>query len=152
MTTASVLSFCWFCWWMHWKQRGLNEMAGILETTFSNAALSGEMVIFSWWRHQTEAIPRYWTFVRVIHRLAVNSPHKGQWRGPLMFSLIYAWTNGWVNNRDASGLRCHRAHYDSAEIHFKISQHCFGQWLGAVMWQALPKPMLTKVQITMWGH
>ena len=30
----------------------------------------------------------------------------------LMFSLIYAWVNGWVNNGDAGDLRRHRAHYD----------------------------------------
>ena len=40
-----------------------------------------------------------WTFARRIHRSPVNSPHKGQWRGALMFSLICARTNGWVNNR-----------------------------------------------------
>ena len=34
--------------------------------------------------------PRYWPFVRGIHRSPVNSPHKGQWRGALMFSLIHA--------------------------------------------------------------
>ena len=39
------------------------------------------------WKH----FPRYWRFVRGIHRLPVNSPHKGQWRGTLMFSLICAW-------------------------------------------------------------
>ena len=39
------------------------------------------------WNH----FPRYWPFVRGIHRSPVNSPHKGQWRGALMFSLIYAW-------------------------------------------------------------
>ena len=27
-------------------------------------------------------------------------------------SLVWAWTNGWVNNRDAGDLRRHRAHYD----------------------------------------
>ena len=47
-----------------------------------------------------------------IHRSAVNSPHKGQWRGALMFLLICARTNGWVNNRDAGDLRRYRAHYD----------------------------------------
>ena len=26
-------------------------------------------------------------------------PHKGQWRGALMFSLICVWINRWVNNR-----------------------------------------------------
>ena len=29
-----------------------------------------------------------------------------------MFSLIFAWINGWVNNREAGYLRRHRAHYD----------------------------------------
>ena len=33
--------------------------------------------------------PRYWPFVRGIHRSPVNSPHKGQWRGALMFFLSY---------------------------------------------------------------
>ena len=56
--------------------------------------------------------PRYWPFVRGIHRSPVNSPHKGQWREDLMFSLIYAWINGWVNNREAGDLRRHRTHYD----------------------------------------
>ena len=41
---------------------------------------------------------RYWTFVRGVHRSPVNFHHKGQWEGALMFSLICAQTNGWVNN------------------------------------------------------
>ena len=60
------------------------------------------------WKH----IPRYWPFVRGIHRSPVNSPHKGQWRGALMFPLICVWINGWANNREAGDLRRHRAHYD----------------------------------------
>ena len=60
------------------------------------------------WEH----FPRYWPFVWGIHRLPVNSPHKGQWRGALMFSLICTWINGWVNNLKAGDLRLHRAHYD----------------------------------------
>ena len=56
--------------------------------------------------------PRYWSFVWGIHRSPVNSPHKGQWHGALMFSLICIWTDDWVNNRDACHLRCHHAHYD----------------------------------------
>ena len=42
----------------------------------------------------------------------VNSPHKDQWRGALMFSLIYAWINDWVNNGKAGDLRRYPAHYD----------------------------------------
>ena len=38
------------------------------------------------WKH----FPRYWPLVRGIHRWPVNSPHKGQWRRALMFSLICA--------------------------------------------------------------
>ena len=30
-----------------------------------------------------------------------------------MFSLIWAWINGWVNNREAGDLRRHRGHYDA---------------------------------------
>ena len=56
--------------------------------------------------------PRHWPYVRGIHRSPTNSPHKGQWRAALTFSLICACTNGWVNNRDAGRLRRHRAHYD----------------------------------------
>ena len=56
--------------------------------------------------------PRNWPFVREIHRSPVNFPHKGQWRGALMFSLIYAWINDWVNNREAGDLRRQHGHYD----------------------------------------
>ena len=38
----------------------------------------------------------------------VNSPHKGQWQGALVFALICVWINGWVNNREADNL----ARYD----------------------------------------
>ena len=56
--------------------------------------------------------PRYWPFVREIHRSPVNFPHKGQWRGTLMFTLICARMNGWVNNGEAGDLRRYLAHYD----------------------------------------
>ena len=42
----------------------------------------------------------------------VNFSHTDQWRGALMFSLICAWTNDWVNKQDACDLRHHRSHYD----------------------------------------
>ena len=62
--------------------------------------------------------PRCWPFVRGIHRSAVNSPHKGQWRGVFMFSLICTWINGWINNREAGYLRRLRAHYD-VNVHLR---------------------------------
>ena len=60
------------------------------------------------WKH----FPRYWPFVRGIHRWPGNSPHKGHWRGALMFSLVWHWTDEWVNNRDVGDLRRHRVHDD----------------------------------------
>ena len=64
------------------------------------------------WKH----FPRYWPFLRGIHRSPVNSPHKGQWDGALMFSLICAWINRWVNNHEAVDLRRYRTHYDVTVI------------------------------------
>ena len=60
------------------------------------------------WKH----FPRYWPFVRGIHRSPVNSMHKGQWRETLMFSLICGRMNGWANNGDAGDLKRQLAHYD----------------------------------------
>ena len=66
------------------------------------------------WKHY----PRYWPFVRGIHRSPVNSQHKGQRRGALMFSFICVWINGWVNNREADNLRYYRAHYGVTVMSF----------------------------------
>ena len=60
------------------------------------------------WKH----FPRYWPFVRGSHRSPVNSPHKGQWHGALMFSVICAWIKYWVNNRETGDFRRHRIHYN----------------------------------------
>ena len=74
--------------------------------------LCGVFDISSWWRHQIETISALLAFVRGIHRSPVNSPHKGQWRGSLMFTLICAQINGWVNNGEAGDLGRNRTHYD----------------------------------------
>ena len=71
------------------------------------------------WKH----FPRYWPFVRGIHRWPVNSPNKGRWRGSLMFSLICARINGWVNNREAGDLRRH-----SVENHVCLSHVTQREW------------------------
>ena len=90
------------------------------------------------WKH----FPRYWPFVRGIHRSPVNSPHKGQRRGTLMFSLICGWTNGWVNHRDAGDLRCHRTHYDVTvkiycAIELSIGINSFNITLDRYQWNTL---------------
>ena len=95
------------------------------------------------WKH----FPRNWSFARGIHRSPVNSPHKGQWRGALMFSMICAWINGWVNNHEAGDLRRHRARYDVnvihgdavTSMHVEINSQCqCGTWITA-------KPLIYKI-------
>ena len=71
------------------------------------------------WKH----FPRYWPFVRGIHRSPMNSPHKGQWRGALMFSLSFAWINSWVSNREAGDMRRYRAHYDVTVMIYVVTKY-----------------------------
>ena len=51
------------------------------------------------------------------HRLRLNFPHKGQWRDVLIFSLVCAWLNIWVNNGGAGDLRRHGAIMTSLYCH-----------------------------------
>ena len=86
------------------------------------------------WRHQMETFSASLAFVREVHPLPVDCPHKGQW---LLFSLICAYTNGRINNRDAGDLKNHRAHYnvivmeccyDSNHILIKVTRHLHPPW------------------------
>ena len=66
----------------------------------------------TWWRHQMETFSALLALCAGNSPVPVNSPHKGQWRGALMFTLICARINDWVNNREAGDLRRHLDHYD----------------------------------------
>ena len=58
-------------------------------------------------------------------------PHKGQWRGGLMFSVICACINSSVNNRKAGDLRRRHAHYDVTAMHCRanVFNHCCANFL-----------------------
>ena len=88
--------------------------------------------------------PRYWPFVREIHRSPMNSPHKGQWRGALMFSLICVWINGWVNNRESGDLKRQWAHY---YVTVMITEHIFVMLSMSVL-LILHATWLSKARIT----
>ena len=75
------------------------------------------------WKH----LPRYWPFGRGIPRSPVNSPHKSQWCGALIFSLICTWINGLVN-REAGDLRRHRTHDVIVMIQIKSSWKLQVHW------------------------
>ena len=66
----------------------------------------------AWWRHQMETFSALLAICAGNSLAPVNFPHKGQWRGALMFALICVWINAWVNNRKAGDLRRYCAHYD----------------------------------------
>ena len=59
------------------------------------------------WKH----FPRYWPFVREFTGPG-EFPTQSQWRGALMFTLIWARINCWVNTREAGDLRRYPAHCD----------------------------------------
>ena len=65
------------------------------------------------WKH----FPRHCPFMRGIRRSPFNSPHKSQYHGALMFSLICAWINGWVNHREAGDLSSLWRHCDAYNRH-----------------------------------
>ena len=81
-----------------------SQFQQILSSCYDNAQ--------HWWRHQME------TFFALMPPPPPPPPATGefplQWpvTRSLMFSLICAWTNSWVNNRAAGDLRRNRAHYD----------------------------------------
>ena len=87
----------------------------------------------TWWRHQME------TFSALLAICAgnspVNSPHKGQWRGAMMFTLICARINGWVNNREAGDLRRYHTHYDVIVIQIPhCNRHCYINNYSDITW------------------
>ena len=79
------------------------------------------LCVCTWWRHQME------TFSTLLAICAGNSPvpgefpHKGQWHGALMFSLICVWINDWVNNRETGDLWHYHAHYDITVMKYEIT-------------------------------
>ena len=94
------------------KNKYIDKLSSQLSTfndlyTIVILALSPHDDVIKW-----KPFPRYWLFVRGIHRSPVNSPHKSQWRGALMFSLMCIWINDWVNTREAGDLRRYRGRYD----------------------------------------
>ena len=100
------------------------------------------------WKH----FPRYWPFVRGIHRSPVNSTHKGQWRGALMLPSICVWTNAWVNNRDAGDLRRYRVHYDGtvmwiSMLTWSYEIHRVRQYLVNVVWFGIKDMRISEITI-----
>ena len=111
----------------------------------------------SWWRHQMETFSASLAICAGIHRSPVNSPHKGQWRGAMMFSLICVAINGWVNNREAGNLRHCRAHYDvivMERFRSKQKSHYFSPVLRTSLTTASPSrvQMYRKISLELYSY
>ena len=113
--------FCWFKFWRTFKfclllsvymqhiavhKTAIYQVYSISNKIRKNYCDHGDIIK---WKH----FLHYWPFVQGIPRSPVNSPHKSQWGGALMFTLICTQINVWVNTRVAGDFILHRAHYDA---------------------------------------
>ena len=105
------MNLWWLVYWRRYVSHGINELKLYWLKPEQNGCCNFVNDDVIKWKY----FPRYWPFVRGIHRSPVNSPHKGQWRGTLMFSLICAWIDSLVNSREAGDLRRYCVHYDVSE-------------------------------------
>ena len=101
---------CVQCHWL-WQHHQLKLIHGLLWCCIQWCHSSVDNSPSPWWHHQIDTFSALLAICAGNSQSLVNSLHKGQWCGALMFSLIYVWINGWVNNGEAGDLRCHRAHY-----------------------------------------
>ena len=92
--------------------RSLHIIPHALTAQWPNFVAINLLAFESWWRHQMETFSALLAFCAENSPSPVNSPHKTQWRGAWMFSLICTWINSWVNNPEAGDLRRHRTHCD----------------------------------------
>ena len=112
-------------YWILQRWCGYNESLLFLFTsTFHDDVIQ--------WKH----FPRYWPFVRGNHQSPLDTHHKVQWLGALMFSLICAWRNGWANNRDAGDVRGHRAHYGATNA---FPERESNHYLDQQRWHSSPR-------------
>ena len=92
------------------------------------------------WKH----FPRYWPFVRGIHRSRWIPRTKAS-DAELWCLLWSAWINDWVNNREAGDLRRHRARYDVIVMYNSKLPSCdiFRQWMTMMLTQHCFRPIIS---------
>ena len=112
---ANIWTKCWLI--VNWSlgnklQSNCNHNSNIFsqENVFENVSKMAAVLSQCQCVKQCVVLTQWMFIVRGIHCSLVDTPHTGQWRGALMFSLICTWTNGWANNLDAGDLRHHHAH------------------------------------------
>ena len=91
-----------------------------------------------WWRHQMEAFSALLAFCEGIHWSPADFPHKGQWRGALMFSL------------DLNKRLCKLARRRGFEAPSRpLKRHCNAKYQRQTLWSAHQQAWLFRVlQVT----
>ena len=142
MWTLASMIVLWYLYFQQFHFIGIRKRMVIPVRLYNTAAcLSGTWgdlhLQEPWWRHQMKTFSALLTFCagNGIHRPLVNSQHKDQWSGALAFSLIYAWINGWVNNREAGDLRRHRPHYDVSVMPCDFISHLGWYLISKIIYQ-----------------
>ena len=69
-------------------------------------------------------------FVRGIHRSQLDSPHRGQWRGALIFFFMCNWTNGCEQATELTGFETPWCTCDVTAMVFLHFQH---HWSDVIM-------------------
>ena len=109
------------------------------------------------------SLSSYWTYAD-LYMMTSSNGNIYHVTGPItkasdaefwMLSLIYAFTNGWANNRDAGDSRQHRTHYDVPFIlsfvytAFRFHMACLTHsvlvtrnWNGSSLFQVMDCPLL----------
>ena len=133
--------------------RSVTEIYTHVHIPVSTCCIVGyETGSLSLWRHQMGTLSALLAICAGNSSVPVNSPHKGQWHGALMFSLICVWINGWINNRKAGDLRRHRAHCDVIVMVGFVQQVYksifYQQWrrISVMAWQNIGNQILCFVQ------
>ena len=98
---------CWWCKRTRSSIKSWDRSTTSFKVSVPHCKVPAHDGVIKW-----KYFPRYWPFVRAIHRSPVNSLYKGQLHAGLMISLICIWINSWVNNGEAGDLRCPHTHYD----------------------------------------
>ena len=117
------------CLWTQWPEPSTSNMQlKLWEGEPPNDNENNHDDVIKW-----KPFPRYWPFVRGIQRSPVNSPHKGQWRGALVFSLKWLSKQSWGCWFDTPSRSLWR-HRNGLSTHRSRSLHdCHG-------WQARGSP------------
>ena len=66
-----------------------------------------------WWQNQWPVMTSWNGNFSTLLALYEGIPHKGQWRGASMFSLVCSWINCWTNSRKVGELIYLGAHLSS---------------------------------------